>query len=87
MVCVYVYWIQAFNESLNLRSIHFIACMLRSPVESYSLQIKNKVPNLVANLQGMLVGLGISGSGSIKRKETWRQQFESAPGYFCSLSP
>jgi len=56
--------------------------MLRSPVESYSLQIKNKVPNLVANLQGMLVGLGISGSGSIKRKETWRQQFESAPGYF-----
>jgi hypothetical protein len=61
--------------------------MLRSPVESYSLQIKNKVPNLVANLQGMLVGLGISGSGSIKRKETWRQQFESAPGYFCSLSP
>jgi hypothetical protein len=34
----------------------------------------------------MLVGLGISGSGSIKRKETWRQQFESAPGYFYSLS-
>jgi hypothetical protein len=32
----------------------------------------------------MLVGLGISGSGSIKRKETWRQQFESAPGYFYS---
>lgn len=63
-----------------------MTCMLRSPVESYSLQIKNKVPNLVANLQGMLVGLGISGSGSIKRKETWRQQFESAPGYFCSLS-
>jgi len=40
------------------------------------------MPNLAANLQGMLVGLGISGSGSLKRKETWRQQFESAPGYF-----
>jgi hypothetical protein len=35
----------------------------------------------------MLVGLGISGSGSIKRKETWRQQFESAPGYFYFLFP
>jgi len=45
------------------------------------------MPNLVANLQGMLVGLGISGSGSIKRKETWRQQFESAPGYFYFLYP
>jgi len=47
---------------------------------------KNKMPSLVANLQGILVGLGISGSGSIKRKETWRQQFESAPGYFYFLS-
>jgi len=45
------------------------------------------MPNLVANLQGMLVGLGISGSGSIKRKETWRQQFESAPGYSISYLP
>jgi hypothetical protein len=44
------------------------------------------MPSLVANLQGILVGLGISGSGSIKRKETWRQQFESAPGYFYFLS-
>lgn len=46
------------------------------------------MPNLAANLQGMLVGLGISGSGSQKRKETWRQQFESAPGYkFIFLGP
>jgi hypothetical protein len=47
------------------------------------------VPNLVANLQGKLVGLGISGSGSLlrKRKETWRQQFESAPGYILFFQP
>ena len=42
--------------------------------------IIKQVPNLVANLQGGWARdfrLWIS----IKRKETWRQQFESAPGY------
>ena len=43
----------------------------------------DEMPNLVANLQGYPCWardfrLWIS----IKGKETWRQQFESAPGYF-----
>jgi hypothetical protein len=36
------------------------------------------VPNLAVKLQ---VGPRILGSESHMRKDTWRQQFESAPGY------
>jgi hypothetical protein len=50
-------------DHMRLRSLVHTR-MLQSPVESCT-HANDEMPNLVANLQGILVGLGISGSGSL----------------------